>query len=62
MLNIIQKPKENEATKNKNPQLVVRTDIRIGDCSAWCQANCPPGIGCSQQSDGSCRCSYYIIK
>jgi len=43
MLKIIQKPKENEATKNKNPQLVVRTDIRSGDCLYACL---PPPYGC----------------
>jgi len=56
-----QQSNEEETTKNKIPRMKVRTDIRSGDCTAWCQANCPPGIACSQQSDGSCRCSNPII-
>ena len=62
MKNILKKSMEKEGTKNNTPQMKVRSDIRSGDCTAWCQANCPPGIACSQKSDGSCRCSYYIVK
>jgi len=61
MYTTTQQSKEKEEQKNKLPQMKVRTDIRSGDCSAWCEANCPPGIACSQKPDGSCRCSYYIV-
>jgi len=35
MLKINQNSKEKEATKNKIPQMGVRTNINCGDCSAW---------------------------
>jgi len=69
MLKNNQNSNENEATKNKIPQMKVRSNIRIGfncvnNCGdAWCQANCGPRSGgtCLCCDDGSHDCVHYII-